>query len=96
MKKQLRAMSAVLNFAAQRLAAIDEEPISASGMLRSIAKAARRAETRAAEDKHYTRKDLVAIFSSDTGGQKNIGIFKKLDNLFLWFPPKNLNRICYP
>lgn len=63
-KKQLRAMSAVLNFAAQRLAAIDEEPISASGMLRSIAKAARRAETRAAEDKHYTRKDLVAIFSS--------------------------------
>ncbi|MBH3338435.1 site-specific integrase [Pseudomonas mendocina] len=63
-KKQLRALSAVLNFAVQRLAAMDEEPISASGMLRSIAKAARRAETRAAEDKHYTRQDLVAIFSS--------------------------------
>jgi|UPI000852E66F integrase len=63
-KKQLRAMSAVLNFAAQRLAAIEEEPISASGMLKSIAKAAKRAETRTAEDKHYTRKELVTIFSS--------------------------------
>lgn len=63
-KKQLRAMSAVLNFAAQRLDAIDEEPISASGMLRGIAKAARRAETRDAEDKHYSRSELAAIFTS--------------------------------
>ena len=63
-KKQLRAMSAVLNFAAQRLDAINEEPISASGMLRGIAKAARRAETRDAEDKHYSRTELVSIFTS--------------------------------
>lgn len=63
-KKQLRAMSAVMNFAVQRLAAISEEPISSSGMLRSIAKAARRSESRSAEEKHYTRRDLAAIFSS--------------------------------
>lgn len=63
-RKQLRAMSAILNFAVQRLGVMKEEPIAASGMLRSIAKAAKRSQTRSAEDKHYTRSELRAIFSS--------------------------------
>lgn len=63
-KKQLRALSAVLNFAVQRLGILDEEPISASGMLRSLSKAARRAETKESDDKHYSRSELQTIFSS--------------------------------
>ncbi|ELY2765540.1 site-specific integrase [Cronobacter malonaticus] len=63
-RKQLRALSAVLNFAVQRLDVIKEEPISASGMLKGIAKAAKRSATRTAEDKHYTRAELLTIFRS--------------------------------
>ncbi|WAE63602.1 site-specific integrase [Stutzerimonas sp. R40042] len=69
-KKQLRALSAVLNFAVQRLGVLSEEPVSASGMLRSLSKAARRADTKGDEAKHYSRGELKTIFSSPlfTGG----------------------------
>ena len=63
-RKQLRGLSAVLNFGVQRLQAMPEEPIAASGMLRTLAKAARRAETRTREDKSYERAELCRIFSS--------------------------------
>jgi integrase len=63
-RKQLRALSAVLNFAVQRLEAMPEEPVSASGMLRALAKAASRSESRSREDKVYRRDELRAIFSS--------------------------------
>jgi len=63
-RKQLRALSAVLNFAVQRLGAMSEEPISASGIFRSLSKAARRAETRSREDKAYSRQELRQIFNS--------------------------------
>ncbi len=63
-RKQLRGLSAVLNFGVQRLQAMAEEPIAASGMLRTLAKAARRAETRTREDKSYERAELCRIFSS--------------------------------
>lgn len=63
-RKQLRALSAVLNFAVQRLEAMPEEPVSASGMLRAIAKAAGRAESRSREAKVYRKDELRAIFGS--------------------------------
>jgi integrase len=63
-KKQLRAVSAVLNFASQRLGVIAEDPIAASGMLRTLSKAARRADKKDSEDKPYRRAELTTIFSS--------------------------------
>lgn len=63
-RKKLRCLSAVLNFARQRLNAIDEEPISSSGMLKSLAKATRKAERRSAEEKSYSRSQLRTIFGS--------------------------------
>lgn len=63
-RKQLRAFSAILNFAVQRLDVMREEPVSASGMLRGIAKAARRNVTRTAEDKQYSYTELMTIFKS--------------------------------
>ncbi|WP_394561820.1 DUF6538 domain-containing protein [Aquipseudomonas alcaligenes] len=63
-KKQLRALSAVFNFAVQRLEAMEEEPISASGILKTLAKAAARAETRTREDKVYEKAELRLIFGS--------------------------------
>jgi len=63
-KKQLRAVSAVLGFASKRLGVIAEDPIAASGMLRTISKAARRADTKDSDDKPYRRAELTTIFSS--------------------------------
>lgn len=63
-KKQLRALSAVFNFAVKRMNAMAEEPISASGIIDALTKAARRAETRDSDDKQYSRSELIAIFSS--------------------------------
>lgn len=63
-RKQLKALSTVLNFASQRLGLIPEDPVSASGLLRSLAKSARNAETRTADEKGYTRRELALIFGS--------------------------------
>lgn len=63
-RKQLAALSAVLNFAVQRLEAMDEEPVSASGILKSLAKAAARQETRTREDKVFSRSELKRMFDS--------------------------------
>lgn len=63
-RKQLKALSTVLNFASQRLGLIPEDPVSASGLLRSLAKSARKAETRTADEKGYSRRELSSIFSS--------------------------------
>ncbi|HCZ9260929.1 TPA: site-specific integrase [Vibrio alginolyticus] len=63
-RKQLRAFSAILNFAVQRLNVMQEEPVSASGILRGIAKAAKRNVTRTAEDKQYSHTELKTIFQS--------------------------------
>lgn len=63
-RKQLVALSAVLNFAVKRLGAMDEEPVSSSGILKSLAKASARQETRTGEDKAYTMTDLRRMFDS--------------------------------
>lgn len=63
-RKQLKVLSAVLNFAVQRLEAMPEEPVTASGILRTINKAAQRAETRTGEDKAFTRSALLKILDS--------------------------------
>lgn len=62
--KQLNAMRAVLNFGVKRLEAMDEEPVSASGILKTLAKAAARQETRTGEDKSFTKADLRRMFDS--------------------------------
>lgn len=62
--KQLKAFGAVLNFAVQRLEAMPEEPVTASGILKSIGKAAQRAEVRTGEDKVFTRSDLLKMLNS--------------------------------
>ncbi len=63
-RKQLKVLSAVLNFAVQRLEAMQEEPVTASGILKTINKAAQRVETRTGEDKVFARSELRRIFSS--------------------------------
>lgn len=63
-RKQLAAVSAVLNFAVQRLGAMDEEPVAASGILKALAKAAARQETRTREDKVFSRTELQRMFDS--------------------------------
>ncbi|WP_167494389.1 site-specific integrase [Ectopseudomonas khazarica] len=63
-RKQLVILAALLNFAVKRLEAMDEEPVSASGILKSLSKAAARQETRTGEDKAYTKADLQRMFGS--------------------------------
>ncbi|MBU2051251.1 MAG: site-specific integrase [Gammaproteobacteria bacterium] len=63
-RKQLKVLSTLLNFASQRMGLIPEDPVSASGLLRSLAKSVKKSETRTAEEKGYTSRELVAIFSS--------------------------------
>ncbi|MBZ9666951.1 site-specific integrase [Pseudomonas sp. LMG 31766] len=62
--KQLNALRAILNFGVKRLEAMDEEPVSASGILKTLAKAAARQETRTGEDKSFTKADLRRMFGS--------------------------------
>lgn len=62
--KQLKAFGAVLNFAVQRLEAMPEEPVTASGILKAINKAAQRLEVRTGEDKVFPRSELRQMFSS--------------------------------
>jgi len=62
--KQLGALSAVLGFAKKTLRAIPEEPISASGMLQRLKKAAKRHQDHHDDDKGYSRTDLRTIFAS--------------------------------
>lgn len=63
-RKQLKALSTILNFASQRLGLIPEDPVSASGLLRSLAKSAKNAETRTAGEKGYSYQELMTIFRS--------------------------------
>ncbi|WP_312975772.1 site-specific integrase [Stutzerimonas nitrititolerans] len=64
-RKKLAALATIFKFACERLEALDEEPVAASGVLRdlrnSINKAALHKEAR---DKGYNRKELIAIFGS--------------------------------
>lgn len=63
-KKQLRALSTVLHFAKRRLGVIQEDPVSASGIIAQLAKAAQRATTISEEEKGYTWSELMTIFRS--------------------------------
>ena len=63
-RKQLKVLSTVLHFARERLGLIQEEPVSASGLLRTLAKSVKKSETRSQDEKGYSRKELQRIFSS--------------------------------
>lgn len=62
-RKQLKALSALLNFARQRLGAIQEDPVSASGILKQISKAIKRNSTVFEDEKSYSWEELKKIFS---------------------------------
>jgi len=62
-RKQLRALSAILGFAVQ-LGHCQENPVIASGMIQRIAKAEQKQRNIDDEDKGYSRSELVTIFTS--------------------------------
>lgn len=63
-KKQLRALSAVLGFAMRRFEGMTEEPVAASGLIQRLTKSINKAQVRDDDEKDYSREELKAIFSS--------------------------------
>lgn len=64
-RKKLAALATIFKFACERLEALGEEPVAASGVLRDLRNAINKAALhQEAPDKGYNRKELVAIFSS--------------------------------
>lgn len=65
MRKKLSALSSIFKFACDRLDAIREDPVEASGVLRDLRNAIKKADLhREPQAKGYSRAELVAIFSS--------------------------------
>ena len=85
-KKQLRALSTVLNFAYRRLGAIHEDPVSASGIIRQLTKAAQRAPLRQDEEKAYTWSELMQIFTSPVFKGKWSPTRADYGEAFFWLP----------
>ncbi len=64
-RKKLAALSTIFKFACERLEAMEEEPVAASGVLRDLRNAIKKAALhKEAPDKGYSRTDLSTIFSS--------------------------------
>jgi len=64
-RKKLAALATILKFARERLEAIDEEPVAASGVLRDLRTAiSKGALHKEAPEKGYSRAELATIFSS--------------------------------
>jgi integrase len=64
-RKKLAALATIFKFARERLEAIDEEPVAASGVLRDLRTAiSKGALHKEAPDKGYSRVELTTIFSS--------------------------------
>lgn len=85
-KKQLRALATVLSFAKKRLGAIQEEPVSASGLIGQLAKAARRANTTEEGEREYSWSELIRIFRGPiyTKGWKHARV--DYGRAFYWLP----------
>lgn len=64
-RKKLAALATIFKFACERLEALDEEPVAASGVLRDLRNAINKSALhRETPDKGYSRAELTAIFSS--------------------------------
>ena len=64
-RKKLAALATIFRFARERLEALDEEPVAASGVLRDLRTAiSKGALHREALEKGYSRAELASIFSS--------------------------------
>lgn len=64
-RKKLAALSTIFKFACERLEAMEEDPVVASGVLRDLRNAIKKAALhKEAPDKGYSRVDLSTIFSS--------------------------------
>lgn len=64
-RKKLQALSTIFRFASDRLEALDDDPVSASGVLRDLRSAISKGTLHQEEqEKGYTRTELVTILSS--------------------------------
>ena len=64
-RKKLAALATIFKFACERLEAMEEEPVAASGVLRDLRNAINKAALhKEAPDKGYSRAELTTIFSS--------------------------------
>ncbi|MCP1510055.1 integrase [Pseudomonas marginalis] len=64
-RKKLAALSTIFKFACDRLEAIDDDPVAASGVLRDLRSAINKGVLhQEAQEKGYTQAELVTIFRS--------------------------------
>ena len=64
-RKKLAALATIFKFACERLEAMEEEPVAASGVLRDLRNAINKAALhKEAPDKGYSRAELTTIFAS--------------------------------
>lgn len=63
-KNQLRHLEAILNHARTLHEELGENPVTASGIINRLTQSMKRRPSRLADEKHYSRRDLKAIFTS--------------------------------